>query len=60
MRTRLPVPVAESTRRVCVCVCAFVMYTTTVSNTADFLCVNSSVCQVVMMMIDALCAVMEQ
>lgn len=46
----------ENTRRVCAC--AVVMF----SNTADFLCVNSSVCQVVMMMvmIDALCAVMEQ
>lgn len=40
--------------------CAVVMYATSVSNTADFLCVNSSVCQVVMVMIDALCAVMEQ
>lgn len=39
--------------------CAVEMYATSISNTVDFLCVNSSRCQVVMM-IDASCAVMER
>lgn len=38
--------------------CAVVRYATPVTNTADFLCANSSLCQVVVMMIDVSCTVM--